>query len=72
MSCMSRPTHYKVVAASRGCTLELYVEHPEAGPLGTFGRGPYCVSWTTIQDSQVPDVVAQLAREGLRELEPDA
>ncbi len=29
-------------------TLELYRFHPEVGPPGTPGRGPYCLRWMPV------------------------
>lgn len=67
-----KPTHYRIVAADKGCTVEFHTEHPEVGPLGTPGRGPYCVSWMPILTSQVSEVITRLSVEGIQELEPDA
>ena len=69
---LSRPTHYRIVAATEGCNVEFHVLHSQVGPPGTPGRGPYCISWMPILTSQVPEVIARLSVEGIQELEPDA
>lgn len=49
--------------------LELYHFHPEEGPKGTFGRGPYCVGIYQIKSSNVAEAKANLAMGGAVDLE---
>jgi len=50
-------------------TLELYVEHPEVGPAGTPGRGPYCIRWEPVPWHSVNGLRALLAEKKILPLD---
>ncbi len=43
-------TAYDIVKRARGYTLQVFAVYPEEGPLGTPGRGPYCVRWIPLKN----------------------
>ena len=49
--------------------LELYTFHPEVGPEGTPGRGPYCIFGRRVRRANVPEIKASLAIAGAIDFE---
>ena len=41
--------------------VELYTFYPEVGPVGTDGRGPYCIRWVPVRSGDLKRVKAELA-----------
>ena len=49
--------------------IELYQFHPEEGPHGTFGRGPYCLAKHDIPAHNIDHAKANLAALGAVDLD---
>ena len=49
--------------------IELYHFHPEEGPPGTFGRGPYCIGKHSIPVHNIDHAKANLAALGAVDLD---
>jgi hypothetical protein len=49
--------------------MELYEFHPENGPIGTMGTGPYCVGNVDIPASRADEAVARAIEQGLTQVD---
>ena len=58
-------TTYKIRDKGKGrhdrYTIQVYIEHPDVGPAGTPGRGPYCIAWIPCNARNLDSAKAELA-----------